>query len=104
MNAIAALALMVTATWVLLLGETFVLFGVIRPLGPNIHESPSSAALKLGAAAVLGLVWVVAMFLLRGFYVRRVARSSSGQHVPLPAQEGLEPQKQGPERPGPMQG
>ncbi len=72
MNAITGLALMITATWVLLLGETFVLFGVIRPLAPNIHESAYSAVLKIGATIVLGTIWVVAMFLLRGFYVRRV--------------------------------
>jgi hypothetical protein len=72
MNAISGLALMVTATWALLLVETFVLFGLIRPIAPNIHESAFSAVLKIGATVVLGAVWVVVMFLLRSFYVRRV--------------------------------
>jgi len=93
MNAVSGLALMITATWVLLLGETFILFGVIRPLAPNIHESPSSAALKLGAAAVLGVVWVVVMFALRSFYVRRVVRSSQGQATAPVAKGTVEPQK-----------
>ncbi len=76
MNSVSGLLLIVTATWILLLAETFILFGVIRPLAPNIHESASSAALKIGATVVLGGVWVVAMFLLRSFYVGRVARPS----------------------------
>ena len=79
MNATSGLGLVITATWVLLLAETFILFGVIRPLAPNIHESPSSAALKVGASIVLGIVWVVVMFLLRGFYLRRVARPGTGR-------------------------
>jgi len=93
MNATSGLALVITATWVLLLGETFVLFGVIRPLGPNIHESPSSAVLKVGAAVVLGVVWVVVMFALRSFYVRRVARSSAAESVAPPSNGAVEPQK-----------
>jgi len=93
MNATSGLALMITATWVLLLGETFILFGVIRPLAPNIHESATSAVLKLGAAAVLGVVWVVVMFALRSFYVRRVVRSSHGLGTAPPVNETLEPQK-----------
>lgn len=82
MNAISGLALMITATWVLLLAETFILFGVIRPLAPNIHESVSSAVLKIGAAIVLVAVWVVVMFVLRGFYVRRVAGPAASAKSP----------------------
>jgi hypothetical protein len=93
MNATSGLALMITATWVLLLGETFILFGVIRPLAPNIHESATSAVLKLGAAVVLGAVWVVVMFGLRSFYVRRVVRSSHGLGTATPVKETVEPQK-----------
>jgi hypothetical protein len=84
---------MITATWILLLGETFVLFGVIRPLAPNIHESPSSAVLKIGAAIILGIVWVVVMFVLRSFYVRRVVRSFPVPTAAPPANAPLEPQK-----------
>lgn len=82
MKAISGLALMITATWVLLLAETFILFGVIRPLAPNIHESVSSAVLKIGAAIVLIAVWVVVMFVLRGFYVRRVVGQSTSAKSP----------------------
>jgi hypothetical protein len=93
MNATSGLALMITATWVLLLGETFILFGVIRPLGPNIHESVSSAVLKLGAGIVLALVWVGVMFALRSLYVRRVVRSSTTGSGAQQAREAVEPQK-----------
>ena len=74
MNAVSGLALMITATWVLLLAETFFFFGVIRPAAPNIHESMSSSALKVGAIAGLLVIWGVAMFFMRISYVRRVAR------------------------------
>jgi hypothetical protein len=73
MNAVAGLTLMVTATWVLLLAETFFFFGVIRPAAPNIHESMSSSVLKVGAIIGLLVVWGVAMFFMRISYVRRVA-------------------------------
>jgi hypothetical protein len=76
MNAVAGLTLMVTATWVLLLAETFFFFGVIRPAAPNIHESMSSSVLKVGAIVGLLVVWGVAMFFMRISYVRRVAHPS----------------------------
>ena len=76
MSSISGLLLMVTATWALLLAETFVFFGVIRPLAPNIHESAFSAALKIGAVLGLVAVWGVVMFILRVSYVRRVVRKS----------------------------
>ena len=85
MRAFSGLMLMVTATWALLLAETFVFFGVIRPLAPNIHESMFSATLKVGAVIGLLVVWGVVMFLLRTWYVRGVARGATA-----PA---LEPQK-----------
>jgi cytochrome c biogenesis factor len=93
MNSVSGLALMVTATWLLMLAETYVLFGVIRPLAPNIHESATSAVLKVGATVVLVLVWVGVMFVLRSFYVTRVARSSSGPAAAPPGDETVEPQK-----------
>jgi hypothetical protein len=74
MKAVSGLALMITATWVLLLAETFFFFGVIRPLAPNIHESISSSVLKVGASIGILLVWGVAMYFMRISYVRRVAR------------------------------
>ncbi len=79
MNATSGLALMVTATWVLLLGETFVFFGVIRPLAPNIHESMTSSVLKVGAIIGLLVVWGVAMFFMRTAYVRRAQHPSSAR-------------------------
>ena len=78
MNSVSGLTLMVTVTWVLLLAETFIFFGVIRPLAPNIHESALSAILKVGAIVGLLVVWGFAMFVLRTSYVRRVAHHSPG--------------------------
>jgi len=77
MHALSGIMLMVTATWGLLLAETFVFFGVIRPLAPNIHDSVFSAALKVGAVLGLLVVWGVVMFLLRTSYARRVGRRPS---------------------------
>jgi hypothetical protein len=77
MNSISGLMLMVTATWVLLLTETFLFFGVIRPLAPNIHESMFSSVLKVGAIIGLLVAWGVAMFFMRIAYVRRVHRPST---------------------------
>jgi len=74
MNGTSGLMLMITATWVLLLAETFVFFGVIRPLAPNIHESMSSSVLKVGAIIGILLVWGVAMYFMRIAYVLRIAR------------------------------
>jgi hypothetical protein len=88
MNSTSGLMLMVTATWVLLLAETFVFFGVIRPLAPNIHESALSAVLKVGAIIGLLVVWGVAMFVLRTSYTRRVA-----QHSPGPAKAVIGPSR-----------
>jgi hypothetical protein len=85
MRARSGLMLMVTATWALLLAETFVFFGVVRPLAPNIHESAFSAALKIGAVVGLLVVWGLVMFVLENFYARRVAQK--------PAMPALEPQK-----------
>ena len=88
MNSTSGLMLMVTVTWVLLLAETFIFFGVIRPLAPNIHESTLSAVLKVGAIIGLLVVWGVAMFFLRTSYARRVAHPSPG-----PAKAAIEPSR-----------
>jgi hypothetical protein len=80
----------ITATWVLLLAETFTLFGVIRPLTPNIHESALSAVLKVGAAIILGTVWVVVMVMLRRFYVSSVEHRTYTQNIRGDAQTSRE--------------
>jgi len=85
MHTLPGMMLMVTATWALLLAETFIFFGVVRPLAPNIHESAFSAGLKLGVVIGLLVVWGLAMFFMQKFYARRVA--------PKPVTLPLEPQK-----------
>ncbi len=70
MQAVVRLGVIITLTWVLLLSETYVFFGLIRPLYPNIHESVPSALIKIAATVILVFVWVVAMFLMERGYVR----------------------------------
>ncbi|MDA4117494.1 MAG: hypothetical protein OK455_04035 [Thaumarchaeota archaeon] len=65
------LLLIVTITWILTLAESYVFFGVVRPLAPNIHESAASALLKIAATIVLVLVWAGAMVYMRSVFMRR---------------------------------
>jgi len=81
MRGLTKLLLMVTVTWVLVLGETFFFFVVIRPLGPNVHESASSAVLKVTSTILLLLLWIVVMFLLRRYYVRSAPVQAEGVPV-----------------------
>ncbi len=71
MGAFTRMMMLVTATWALLLGEAYLFFQLIRPLAPNIHESLSSAALKGVAVVSLFVAWVLVMFLLERYLVRR---------------------------------
>ncbi len=70
MAALSSMAMVITATWGLLLGEAYLFFEIIRPLAPNIHESVTSATLKVAAVAFLFVVWMAAMFLFERYYVR----------------------------------
>lgn len=54
----------------MLLAEAYLFFEIIRPLGPNIHESVSSATLKVASTIFLFVVWMLVMFLLERYYVR----------------------------------
>ena len=65
------LLLIVTASWVLILGETYVLFAVVEPLGPRIHagDIPSSIA-KILLTMGLGAFLVFAMFAMSEVYMR----------------------------------
>ena len=66
-----SMLLVITASWLLILGETYVLFVVIRPLGRPLHEgNVPSDILKLGLTAGLGALWVAAMFCLWWLYLR----------------------------------
>ncbi|HVC27125.1 MAG TPA: hypothetical protein VND40_03100 [Nitrososphaerales archaeon] len=63
--------LVVTASWLLILGETFVFFDIVRPLGPALHEgNVPSTVLKVGLTAGLAALWVVVMFGLWWMYLR----------------------------------
>jgi hypothetical protein len=63
--------LVITAAWLLILGETYVFFIIVRPIGPPLHEGPVlSTLLKVGLTAGLGVLWVVVMFGIWRLYLR----------------------------------
>lgn len=70
-TSLLAMLLIVAASWVLILGETYVFFVVIRPLGPALHEGniPSSVA-KLILTLGLGAFLVFAMWGMSKLYLR----------------------------------
>lgn len=67
-----AMLLVITASWLLILGETYVFFVVVRPLGPAIHLVGwvPSTILKIGLTAGLGILWVAVMFGIWWLYLR----------------------------------
>ena len=70
-GSLAAMLLVITVSWLLILGETFVLFDIIRPLGPPLHEGNiPSAVTKIGLTAGLGALWVIVMFGIWRLYLR----------------------------------
>jgi len=70
-GSLLAMLLVITASWLLILGETYVFFVVVRPLGPPLHEGAvPSTVLKIGLTAGLGALWVVAMFVIWWLYLR----------------------------------
>ena len=70
-GSLTAMLLVISASWLLILGETFVLFDVVRPLGPPLHEGDvPSAVLKVGLTIGLGVMWVVVMFGMWRLYLR----------------------------------
>jgi hypothetical protein len=65
------LMLIMTAAWVLILGESYFFIAVVRPLGPPLHlaDLPSSV-LKVVLTAGLALLWVGVMFAMDSLYSR----------------------------------
>jgi hypothetical protein len=64
----------ITAAWFLILGESYLFFFVIRPTLPNIHENITSAVVKIGSVAMLGVLWVVVLFALETLLFSRRKR------------------------------
>lgn len=62
------LGLIITISWLLILGETYIFFAVVRPLGPpvglpELHGSAIlSSALKILLTLGLAVLWVAVMF------------------------------------------
>lgn len=66
-----AMLAVVAASWVLILGETYVFFVIVRPLGPALHagDIPSSVA-KILLTMGLGALLVLAMLGMSRLYLR----------------------------------
>jgi len=68
---LVSMILVITVSWLLILGETYVLFVIVRPLGPPLHEGAvPSTVLKVGLTAGLGMLWVVVMFVIWWLYLK----------------------------------
>jgi hypothetical protein len=69
-----SLMIMIIVAWLLIIVESYIFFGVIRPLGPALHVGLRlmflSSLLKIVGTAGLGLGWVGAMLALRAVLVR----------------------------------
>jgi hypothetical protein len=66
-----AMLLVISASWILILAETYVFFVIVRPLGPPLHvgDLPSSI-LKIALTIGLGAFLVFAMFAISWIYLR----------------------------------
>ena len=70
------LVLIISTSWLLILGETYIFFAVVRPLGPpvglpELHGSAIlSSALKIVLTVGLGALWVAVMFGIWWLYLR----------------------------------
>jgi len=70
-DSLLPMVLVITVSWLLILGMTYVFFVIVRPLGPPIHGGPiPSTVLKIGLTAGLGLLWVAVMFGVWWLYLR----------------------------------
>ncbi len=63
--------------FLLIIGETYVFFEVVVPLGPvphNLGEYTGYALLKMGLTVGLGLLWFLVMLAMTRLYVRSSVR------------------------------
>ena len=74
MKSVYALMIMSVVAWLLIIGESYVFFAVIRPLGPALHIGFRLAFLSsvLKILGTIGLIvgWIVAMLALRALLIR----------------------------------
>ncbi len=64
--------------FLLIIGETYLFFMTIVPLGPiphNLTEYTASTLLKIGLTFGLGILWLAVMVSLTRFYVRSRLRT-----------------------------
>ena len=74
MKSIYLLMFMCIVAWLLIIGESYIFFAVIRPLGPALHTGIRlgflSSVLKIVGTVGLIVGWVAAMLALRGLLIR----------------------------------
>jgi hypothetical protein len=74
LKSIYALSIIIVVSWVLIIGESYVFFAVIRPLGPplglGLKLGYISSILKIVGTAALALGWNGVMLGLWGAYLR----------------------------------
>ncbi len=74
MKSLYALTIIVVVAWLLIIGESYIFFAVIRPLGPALHIGLRlrflSSLLKILGTIGLALGWVAVMLTLRAAFVR----------------------------------
>jgi hypothetical protein len=70
-NNVLRMMLLISIVWVLIIGESYLFFFVVRLTGPNIHESLPSAVVKILSTIGLAGVWVAVMFAFENLLFRR---------------------------------
>ncbi len=74
MRSLYGLAMIVVVAWLLIIGESYIFFAVIRPLGPALHVGLRykflSSLLKILGTLGLAVGWVAVMLALRDALVR----------------------------------
>ena len=74
MKSIYALSIITVVSWVLIIGESYIFFAIIRPLGPplglGLKLGYLSSILKILGTAALALGWNAVMLGLWAAYLR----------------------------------
>lgn len=79
------LMVIASVAWLLIIGESYFFFAVVRPLGPPFHTGPlPSTLVKVLLTAGLALLWIGLMFVMDFVYWRftRTPTSASESRTP----------------------
>ena len=76
-----ALMILIVIAWLLIIGESYIFFAVIRPLGPALHIgfrlSFLSSILKILGTAGLAFGWVGIMLAIRAILIKSKVRGKT---------------------------